>query len=88
MKDEELWLEDDRKGYYYCPELLRDREEEEDGYCEFARFQNLVFDDWEIKQQEQFIDGLGNESMILNYDYQLDEFWYTPDGFPRRGHTK
>ena len=61
---EQLWLEDTPEYYkdeYYCPQLESiDSYLEEYGTFEDLRIRELIFAEWEVKQQEMFVDGLGN----------------------------
>lgn len=61
------WLEDDRDGYY-CPQDWDLCYFDQDGTEAEIRFQLLVFDDWEIKQMEQFPGGLVNEPTKLSFN--------------------
>ena len=64
----EKWLEDDRDGTYYCPQDWDLGYFDQEGTEAEVRFQLLVFDDWEIKQIEQYPEGLGNSQYKLSYD--------------------
>ncbi len=60
--NEELWLEDDgREGKeYYCPVIMEDSYINDREFIEMLR-RELIFDKWEIEQQERYIGGVGNE---------------------------
>jgi hypothetical protein len=65
---EQLWLEDAPlfcKDEYYCPQLAYISDLLCDNRASYYELEGwkLIFDEWEITQQEQFVGGLGNENV-------------------------
>jgi hypothetical protein len=72
---DQLWLEDAPKfceDEYYCPQLDYLDYIMDYSNHEFSSFRaiELVFDEWEVEQQEMFVDGLGNnhDGKTVTYD--------------------
>jgi hypothetical protein len=57
---EELWLEDYKTEEYWCPQIDDDYYISDREFFEM-RWRSLIFEDWEIKQLERYVEGLGNE---------------------------
>jgi hypothetical protein len=57
---EELWLEDYKTEEYWCPQIREDSYISDHEFFEM-RWRSLIFEDWEIKQIERYVDGLGND---------------------------
>lgn len=57
---EELWLEDYNTEEYWCPQISEDSYINDQEFQEM-RWRGLIFEDWEIKQLELYVEGLGNE---------------------------
>lgn len=61
---EELWLEDYKTEEYWCPQISEDSDINDRQFKEM-RWRALIFEDWEIKQLECYVDGLGNENKTV-----------------------
>lgn len=74
------WLEEDGKDGYYCPEEQELESQLEDGWSEVYDFwadmekELLIFDRWEIKQQEKYTDGLGNKTYDNSTSWAIERW--------------
>lgn len=86
---EELWLEDDDFGGLWCPQIDDAAYITDEDFKEM-RFRELIFEDWEIKQQERYTSGLGNDEMnVGELDKMIKKEWgrmFENSDHPPRGY--